>query len=76
MSDLVLSITVLAAFVLMAGSLYLWRKQGASRQALLMAILSFVMLANVLIWTIPAGPAGGEIAEGGADTASGTASGN
>ena len=67
MSDLVLSVTVLASFALMAGSFYLWRKQGASRQALLMAVLAFVMLANVLVWTIPVEP------EGGADAASDTA---
>ncbi len=67
MSDLILSIITLAAFVLLGGSFYLWRKQGANRQALLMAILSFVMLANVLIWAIPVE------GEGGGDAASDTA---
>ncbi len=67
MSDLILSVTVLASFVLMGGAFYLWRKQGANRQALLMAVLAFVMLANVLVWTIPTE------GEGGADAASDTA---
>ncbi len=70
MNDLVLSIIVLAAFALLGGSFYLWRKQGASRQALLMAVLSFVMLANVLIWVAPAPDIGGQ---GNADAASDTA---
>lgn len=72
MSDLVLSIITLAAFLLLGGSFYLWRKQGANRQALLMAVLSFVMLANVLIWTIPVEGEGAS-GEGGADAASDTA---
>jgi drug/metabolite transporter superfamily protein YnfA len=53
MSDFVSSITMLAAFALLAGAFYLWRKQKAAKQALLMALLAFVMLANVVIWTIP-----------------------
>lgn len=71
MSDLILSIIVLAAFALLAGSFYLWRKQGANRQALLMAVLSFVMLANVLIWVGPEPVP--DSSEGGADAASDTA---
>ena len=71
MSDLILSITVLAAFALLAGSFYLWRKQGANRQALLMAVLSFLMLGNVLIWVGPEPvPDSSEV---GADAASDTA---
>lgn len=53
MTDFVSSITMLAAFALLAGAFYLWRKQKAAKQALLMAVLAFVMLANVVIWTIP-----------------------
>ncbi|MGB3795057.1 MAG: hypothetical protein WA957_01995 [Alteraurantiacibacter sp.] len=52
MFDLVLSVVVLAAIALAAGALVLWRK-GMGRQAMLMAILSFVMIVNVAIWLVP-----------------------
>ncbi|TIX51798.1 hypothetical protein [Alteraurantiacibacter aquimixticola] len=74
MFDLILSITVLAAFALMGGAWYLWKKRGQDRQAMLMAILSLVMLANVLVWTIPGGPLE-ETAGSGADAANDTAPG-
>ena len=74
MSDLILSITVLAALILFAGAAFMWRNQGNSRKALLMAVLGFVMLANVAIWAIPVEPEGG-LAEGGDDMASTAASG-
>ena len=53
MYDIILSITVLCAFALLAGSLWMWHKQGPSRHSILMGILSFVMLANVVIWVAP-----------------------
>lgn len=52
MFDLVISIIVLAAIALGVGAFVLWRK-GMTRQAMLMAILSFVMFANVAIWLVP-----------------------
>lgn len=52
--DTILSVTVLSAIALFAGAVYLWRK-GVTKQASLMAILAFVMIANVLVWTVPAG---------------------
>ncbi len=52
MFDLVISIVVLAAIALAAGAFVLWRK-GITRQAMLMAILSFVMIINVAIWLVP-----------------------
>lgn len=52
MFDLVLSIILLAAIAMAVGAFVLWRK-GITRQALLMAILSFVMFANVAIWLVP-----------------------
>ena len=51
--DTVLSIVVLAAVALVAGAIYLWRRGGANKQASLMLVLAVVMLANVLIWTLP-----------------------
>jgi hypothetical protein len=51
--DLVLSIVALAAIALIAGAVYLWRRGGANKQAGLMLVLAVVMIANVLIWTLP-----------------------
>jgi hypothetical protein len=48
----VLSIVVLAAFALIAGGIFLWRR-GNQKQAGLMLLLAMVMIGNVLIWTIP-----------------------
>ncbi len=53
MIDVVLSIVVLSAAALLAGAVYLWRKKDNVKQASLMAILAFVMLVNVVIWTSP-----------------------
>lgn len=51
--DTVLSILVLAAFALLLGAVWLWRKGGARKQALLMVVLAIVALLNVAIWTVP-----------------------
>jgi drug/metabolite transporter superfamily protein YnfA len=67
MAGFIPSITVLAAFALLAGAFYLWRKQQAKKQVLLMCVLAFVMLANVVIWTLPEPAAVGD-----ADTARAT----
>jgi putative Ca2+/H+ antiporter (TMEM165/GDT1 family) len=48
----VLSLVMLTAVALLAGAWFAWRR-GWRRQALLMAALAFVMLANVAIWTVP-----------------------
>jgi hypothetical protein len=70
MNDLILSLAVLASFALLGGAFYLWRKQGANRQSLLMAIMAVVLMANVLIWAAPMPePAGGGAAEGTGTTA-------
>jgi hypothetical protein len=53
--DLVLSVVMLAALALMAGALFLWRRGGAGKQVRLMLLLAFIMIANVLIWTVPYG---------------------
>ena len=53
MLDTVLSIVILAAFALLAGAFFLWRRTGNARNALLMVLLAFVALANVAIWTVP-----------------------
>jgi hypothetical protein len=51
--DTVLSIVVLAAVVLIGGAVWLWRRGGATKQVWLMLLLAMVMIANVLIWTLP-----------------------
>ncbi len=53
MLDVILSIMVLSAAILIAGAVYLWRKDGRTKQATLMGILAFVMIVNVVIWTVP-----------------------
>jgi hypothetical protein len=51
--DVILSVLVLAAVVLVGGALYSWRRNGPSKQVWLMLVLAVVMIGNVLIWTIP-----------------------
>ncbi|MDG5748881.1 hypothetical protein P8Q88_11915 [Qipengyuania sp. XHP0207] len=58
MLDAVLSLTVLAAILLVIGAWFLWRRTGNAKNALLMVLLAVVALANVAIWTLP--DAGGE----------------
>lgn len=53
--NLVLSLVVLAAIALIAGAWYFHRRGAPTRQVSLMLILAAVMIANVLIWTIPDG---------------------
>jgi len=50
--DLILSILVLAALAMVAGAWLQWRR-GGHKQASLMLVLAVVMIANVLIWTVP-----------------------
>jgi hypothetical protein len=49
----ILSIVMLAALALLAGAFVLWRRGGFAKQASLMLLLAVVMIANVLIWTVP-----------------------
>lgn len=51
--DAVLSILVLTAIALIAGSIVLLRKGGHRKQALLMLVLAAVAIVNVAIWTLP-----------------------
>ncbi|WP_156839347.1 hypothetical protein [Novosphingobium aquimarinum] len=53
MTDLALSLLVLATILLGLGAAYLWRREGLRRQAVLMLVLAAVMAANVAIWAIP-----------------------
>lgn len=53
MTDWVLSIVMLSAFLLMAGAYFLWRRTGEAKQPVLMVVLALIAIGNVLIWTIP-----------------------
>ena len=58
MLDTVLSITVLAAILLVVGAFLMWRRTGNVKNALLIVLLALVALVNVAIWVVP--DAGGE----------------
>lgn len=51
--DTVLSVLVLAAVALAGGAFFLWRRGGATKQVWLMLLVAAILIANVLIWTIP-----------------------
>lgn len=53
MTDIVLSVLMLAALALMAGAFVLWRRTGQRKQPALMLLLAVIAIGNVLIWTIP-----------------------
>lgn len=53
MTDIVLSIVMLAALALVAGAYALWRRTGEAKNPLLMVLLAAIAVINVLIWTIP-----------------------
>ena len=53
MTDIVLSIVMLAAFALVAGAFVLWRRTGEAKNPALMVLLAVIAVINVLIWTIP-----------------------
>jgi hypothetical protein len=48
----VLSILMIAAFLLCAGGIYLLVKKGEVKKGLLMLLAAAVMVGNVLIWTL------------------------
>ncbi len=53
MTDIVLSIVMLAALALVAGAYALWRRTGEAKNPALMVLLAVIALINVLIWTVP-----------------------
>ena len=53
MINIVLGIVMLAAFALVGGAVFFWRRTGQMKQPVLMVVLALVMVANVLIWTLP-----------------------
>jgi hypothetical protein len=53
MTNFLLSVATFAALLLIYGAIRLWRRDGAGRQPILMAITALVILANIAILTIP-----------------------
>jgi drug/metabolite transporter superfamily protein YnfA len=53
MTDIVLSIVMLAALALLAGAFFLWRRTGEVKNPALMVLLAVIAVINVLIWTVP-----------------------
>lgn len=53
MTDIVLSIMMLAALALVAGAFVLWRRTGEAKNPALMVLLAVIAVINVLIWTVP-----------------------
>ena len=49
----ILSIMMPLVIALLAGAFVLWRRGGASRQAVLMVVLAVVIVINIGIWTLP-----------------------
>lgn len=54
MTDILLSILMLAGFALTAGGIYLLTTGKNRRQGALMLVAAAVMFGNALIWAIPA----------------------
>lgn len=52
-SNLILSILMLAGFALMAGGIIALRRGDNRKQGWLMLVAALVMFANVAIWAIP-----------------------
>jgi len=56
-SGTILSLLMLAGFLLLAGGAWILRKQPQNRkQGWLMILAALVMFGNVAIWAVPVGP--------------------
>jgi hypothetical protein len=53
MLNLVLSLAMFAAFLLLFGAWKLWRREGASQKMWLMVAAALVIFANIAIWVVP-----------------------
>jgi drug/metabolite transporter superfamily protein YnfA len=47
-----LALAMLAAFLLIMGSYFAWRRQGDRKRGILMLVAAIVLIANVAIWTV------------------------
>ena len=55
MSDLVLSIIMLAGLFLLGGGVWMIAKRRDYKRGLLMLIAALVMFGNVAVWVVPVG---------------------
>jgi hypothetical protein len=53
MLNALLSIAMIAGFLLLYGAWKRWRRDGTSQQMWLMVAASLVIFANVAIWVVP-----------------------
>lgn len=53
MLNAILSIAMIAAFLLLFGAWKRWRRDGASQQMWLMVAAALVIFANIAIWVVP-----------------------
>lgn len=53
MTDIILSVLMLAGIALLMGSIYLFRKGDDRKKAILMLVASLVMFGNLAIWLAP-----------------------
>ncbi|MCT2399393.1 hypothetical protein [Novosphingobium mangrovi (ex Huang et al. 2023)] len=51
--DIALSLLELTTVALVLGAIFLLRRGGYRKQAVLMLVLALVMVINILIWTLP-----------------------
>lgn len=67
MTNLILSLLMLAGAALVAGGVYVLRKSINKKQGWLMLLAAAVMFANVGIWTIPVPESNQPVAANSAD---------
>jgi hypothetical protein len=53
MLNAILSLAMIAAFLLLFGAWKRWRRDGFSQQMLLMVGAALVIFANIAIWVVP-----------------------
>ena len=53
MLNAILSLAMIAAFLLLFGAWRRWRRDGLSQQMWLMIAASLVIFANIAIWVVP-----------------------
>jgi hypothetical protein len=53
MTNIILSAATFTAILLLYGAFRLWRRDGMTKQPLLMALAALVIIANLAIWTVP-----------------------
>ena len=53
MLDFALSLMALSVLALAGGAIFLLRRGGTKKQALLMLVLAAIMAVNIGIWTLP-----------------------